>query len=115
MCGRGLHGLLWGTGSAGLCRPADDDRANALWYAVAARAADVVAIDDEKVKAPRAWVVYVGDRADVDVAGAQGAGLKAILIESPYRHEGLGNVVPDAIIGELQDLILALERLQGEP
>ena len=58
--------------------------------------------------------VYVGDRADVDVAGAQGAGLKGILIESPYRHEGLGDVVPDAIIGELPDLIPALQRLQGD-
>jgi putative hydrolase of the HAD superfamily len=48
---------------------------------------------------------YVGDRADVDVAGAQGAGMLGVLIDSPFRSEGLMGVVPDAIIGEIPELL----------
>jgi putative hydrolase of the HAD superfamily len=55
---------------------------------------------------------YVGDRPDLDVLGAQHAGMRGILIRSPYEHTPLGDVVPDAIIDELPDLIPALERLE---
>jgi putative hydrolase of the HAD superfamily len=55
---------------------------------------------------------YVGDRPDIDVIGAQQAGLRGILIRSPYEHTPLGDVVPDAIIDELPGLIPALERLE---
>lgn len=58
--------------------------------------------------------VYVGDRPDVDVAGAQGAGMRGILIRSPYMRADLNHVVPDAVIDELPGLIPALERLQAE-
>lgn len=59
---------------------------------------------------------YIGDRPDVDVAGAQAAGMKGILIRSPYRLEGLPDGQPDAIISELPELIPALERLNhNEP
>lgn len=54
---------------------------------------------------------YVGDRPDVDIAGAQNVGMYGVLIESPYRTEGLGNVVPDAIISELPELPNALVTL----
>jgi putative hydrolase of the HAD superfamily len=55
--------------------------------------------------------VYVGDRPDVDIQGAQKAGWRGILIRSPYLDQSLGDVVPDAIIDELADLIPALEQL----
>lgn len=55
--------------------------------------------------------VYVGDRPDIDVQGAQKAGWRGILIRSPYLDQSLGDVVPDAIIDELDDLIPALEQL----
>jgi putative hydrolase of the HAD superfamily len=58
-----------------------------------------------------AQAVYVGDRASVDIAGAQGAGLRAVLIRVPYRDEDLGTTIPDAIIDELPDLVPTLERL----
>jgi HAD superfamily hydrolase (TIGR01549 family) len=48
---------------------------------------------------------YVGDRADVDVAGAQGVGMLGVLIDSPFRSEGLMGVIPDAIIGEIPGLL----------
>jgi hypothetical protein len=56
-CGHGLHGALWGEGDGSLLSV----DADALWYVVAAREVDVVDLDG-KVKAPRAWVVYVGSR-----------------------------------------------------
>lgn len=53
--------------------------------------------------------VYVGDRLDADVMGAQRAGMHAMLIRSPYRDEISETIVPDAIIDELPDLLAALE------
>lgn len=53
-------------------------------------------------------VAYVGDRPDVDVAGAQQVGMYGVLIASPYRTEGLGDVVPHATITELPELPDAL-------
>lgn len=58
---------------------------------------------------------YVGDRPDVDVRGAQDAGMRGILIRSPYEHTPLGEVTPDAIIDELPDLISALAQLEAQP
>lgn len=56
--------------------------------------------------------VYVGDRVDADVCGAQGAGLRAILIRSPYSSGSLDGCTPDAIIAELPDLIPALAEIE---
>ena len=56
--------------------------------------------------------VYVGDRADIDVGGAQNAGMRAILIRSPYLPTDLNGYEPDAIIEELPGLIPALATLQ---
>jgi HAD superfamily hydrolase (TIGR01509 family) len=55
---------------------------------------------------------YVGDRPDIDVKGAQQVGMRGILIRSPYDQTPLGEIVPDAIIDELPELIPALERLE---
>ena len=67
----------------------------------------------DRVGAEPGQAVYVGDRPDVDVAGAQGAGMRGILIRSPYLTVELGDVVPDAIVDELSGLLPALERLQA--
>jgi HAD superfamily hydrolase (TIGR01549 family) len=58
--------------------------------------------------------VYVGDRGTVDVEAAQKAGLRGVLIRSPYVPDEPGEVVPDAIIDELPDLPPALDTLQQE-
>lgn len=55
--------------------------------------------------------VYVGDRPDIDVRGAQGAGMRAVLIHTPYQDAPLDEVVPDAVIDELPELPAALEKL----
>jgi HAD superfamily hydrolase (TIGR01509 family) len=67
---------------------------------------------DELHLAPE-QTVYVGDRPDVDVAGAQSAGMRAVLIRSPYREKDIPDGEPDAIIEELPELIPALEKLNS--
>jgi putative hydrolase of the HAD superfamily len=54
--------------------------------------------------APEA-AAYVGDRLRADVAGAQGVGMKGILIEVAHRVEHDSAIVPDARIGELPELL----------
>jgi putative hydrolase of the HAD superfamily len=56
-------------------------------------------------------VVYVGDRLVVDVAGAQAIGMKAVLIEVPHRPEPDLEIVPDARIRELPELLHLLPGL----
>ncbi len=65
----------------------------------------------ERLKVPAAAAVYVGDRPDVDVGGAQAAGMRGILIRSPHEHTPPGAILPDAVVDELPDLIPALARL----
>lgn len=56
---------------------------------------------------------YVGDRADVDVGGAQNVGMRGVLIRSPYQPSGLNGYQPDAVIDELPELFSALAPLQS--
>jgi HAD superfamily hydrolase (TIGR01509 family) len=49
--------------------------------------------------------VHVGDRLAADVAGAQGVGMRSVLIETAYRLEPDSDVVPDSRIGELPELL----------
>ena len=52
--------------------------------------------------------VHVGDRLAADVLGAQGAGMKAILIRVAMRVEADLHITPDATIDELSELPAAL-------
>jgi putative hydrolase of the HAD superfamily len=54
--------------------------------------------------------IYVGDRLDADVAGAQGIGMKGVLIRSEYMDQTDTSIQPDAIIHEIPDLLDVLER-----
>jgi hypothetical protein len=54
-CGNGLHGLLWGEGDPGVWEM------NGAWLVCMVDARDIVNVG-QKIKAPRAWVVFVGDR-----------------------------------------------------
>lgn len=56
--------------------------------------------------------VYVGDRLHADVAGAQGVGMKGVLIEVAHRAEHDPTIAPDARIKELSELLTALPRLR---
>ncbi len=60
-----------------------------------------------------AEAVFVGDRLDVDVAGPQKIGMRAVLVTCPYRVEEDLEIQPDArigAIGELPDLMDEWER-----
>jgi hypothetical protein len=59
-CGGGLHGLLWGDGDWSLLNLSPD----AKWLVVEVDEADMVKIDDTKVKFSRGVVVSVGNMAD---------------------------------------------------
>ncbi len=59
VCGRGLHGLLWGEGDGGLLNWNETAR----WLVVEVAVGDYVSIDG-KVKFPRGTVVFCGDRLD---------------------------------------------------
>src|SRR5262249_45163127 len=62
----------------------------------------------ERMGVPAADSLYVGDRPDADVAGAQKAGMRGALIRSPHESSPLDGVTPDAIIDELPDLVEAV-------
>ncbi len=48
--------------------------------------------------------VFVGDRLKEDVAGPQALGLRAVLVEVPFREERDDTIVPDARITSLREL-----------
>ena len=48
--------------------------------------------------------VFVGDRLREDVAGPQGVGLRAVLVEVPFREERDESVSPDARIASITEL-----------
>jgi putative hydrolase of the HAD superfamily len=69
------------------------------------------ALDAMRVRPERA--AHVGDRMTADVAGAQTAGMRAILIEVAHRPELSDHIIPDARIRELPELPAALDALDG--
>jgi putative hydrolase of the HAD superfamily len=56
-----------------------------------------------------AEAVFVGDRLDVDVAGPQKVGMRAVLIISPHRIEQDPEIRPDAQIHSLDELLPLLD------
>jgi putative hydrolase of the HAD superfamily len=69
----------------------------------------------ERIGAEASETIFIGDRPDIDVKGAQDAGMRGILInvryEPPYEHTPRAGIEPDAVIDELADLAAALEGL----
>ena len=59
-----------------------------------------------------AEAVFVGDRPDYDIAGANEAGLTSVLMSPPYLNRELNNVQPDHIINCLSELLPILEALE---
>lgn len=56
-----------------------------------------------------AEAVFVGDRLDVDVAGPQKIGMRAVLLVSPFRVEESAQIIPDARIETISALPAVLE------
>lgn len=60
-----------------------------------------------------AEAVFVGDKLDVDIAGPQKIGMRAILLATPFRTEASDEIVADArlaTLDELPDLLDAWDR-----
>jgi len=62
----------------------------------------------ERLGARAENAVYVGDRLVPDVAGPHAAGMKAVLIEVGHRVESHADIVPDARVRELPELLEVL-------
>jgi len=62
----------------------------------------------ERLGAPPESAVYVGDRLIPDVAGPHAVGMKAVLIEVGHRVENHPDIVPDARVKELPELLRVL-------
>jgi putative hydrolase of the HAD superfamily len=57
-----------------------------------------------------AEAIFVGDRLDVDIAGPQKIGMRAVLVDSPYRvAEDSPEVRPDARLKTIDDLPALLD------
>jgi putative hydrolase of the HAD superfamily len=54
--------------------------------------------------------VYVGDRLKTDIEPARKVGLWGVLIKTPFRPEPLEDILPDAVISELPELVHLMER-----
>jgi putative hydrolase of the HAD superfamily len=54
--------------------------------------------------------IYVGDRLKTDIEPARKVGLWGVLIKTPFREEPLEDMMPDAVISELPELIRLTER-----
>ena len=54
--------------------------------------------------------VYVGDRLKLEIEPARQIGLWGVLIKIPYRLEQSKDIMPDAVIAELPELVKLLER-----
>lgn len=57
-----------------------------------------------------AEAVFVGDKLDVDVAGPQKLGMRAVLVTSPFRAEEDPDIQPDARIDSIDALPALLEK-----
>ena len=56
-----------------------------------------------------AEAVFVGDKLAVDVAGPQKIGMRAVLVASPFRTEEDPEIMPDALIHNIDELVGILE------
>ena len=59
-----------------------------------------------------AQAVFVGDRPENDIAGANAAGLTSVLIRPAHRHYELNGSQPDYTIGQLSELLPILAQLE---
>lgn len=56
-----------------------------------------------------AEAVFVGDKLDVDVAGPQKLGMRAVLVVSPFRAESDPEIQPDARVETIDELPAVLD------
>lgn len=72
--------------------------------AIYQRALDQLAVAPEQA-------IFIGDRPENDVAGANNAGLVSVWMNPPHLSNQLNGVEPDYTITQLNELLLILEKL----
>ena len=68
----------------------------------------------EMLDVPAARALFVGDRPENDIAGANEAGLISVLIDPPHLDRPLRGTIPDFTITRLSELLPILEKLERE-
>lgn len=69
----------------------------------------------EKLGTPPEQTIYVGDNPVADIAGSQGAGLRAVLrVNHPAPPLISGLIVPDAAVNSLLELVTVLDEWNGQ-
>lgn len=68
----------------------------------------------ELLEVPAERAVFVGDRPQNDIAGANETGLISILIDPPHLDRELNGIIPDFTITRLSDLLPILEKLEKD-
>lgn len=68
----------------------------------------------ELLAVPAERAVFVGDRPQNDIAGANEAGLISILIDPSHLDRELNGIIPDYTITRLSELLPILEKLERE-
>lgn len=66
----------------------------------------------ERLRVPPERAVFVGDRPQNDIAGANEAGMISVLIDPPHLNREVNEHVPDFTIEKLSELIDVLEKLE---
>lgn len=66
----------------------------------------------ERLQVPPKRAVFVGDRPQNDIAGANEAGMISVLIDPPHLNREVNEHVPDFTIEKLSELIDVLEKLE---
>lgn len=99
LCGKGLHGLLWGEGDGS----ALDWSENAVWIVAKVEEDEIVDLIG-KVKFPRAQVVFVGSRQGATdyilQSGGHGRSVVGCISRSGYRGTSISGYLGTSISGE---------------
>ena len=66
----------------------------------------------KQINTPAEQAIFIGDRPENDVAGANNAGMISVWLNSPHLKENLNGVEPDFTITNLAELLPILERLK---
>jgi HAD superfamily hydrolase (TIGR01509 family) len=69
----------------------------------------------DQLNVPPERAVFVGDRPEHDIAGANATGMISVLVDPPHLDRDLNGTKPDYTINELSELLPILEELENEP
>ena len=68
----------------------------------------------EKLNTPPEQAIFVGDRPDYDIAGANNAGMISVWMDPPHLDEKLDGITADYTINNLAQLLSILDGLEAQ-